>query len=231
MIHWIPLTVSLSLARPRLYCTYCIRLCLILAEARVPFELILIDHYAKPQWFRDAATETRPWPCRARPVGWTAENGRGFCTCWSAVGQSVQVARIARQRGPLSLKDAETLCGEADICPSSAAGCSEVSTPRGKAYARQQCLERAGVLPEEYMSKSDDELSVTLGGRAAEAVTELEGHITALSGTVHRRPDPRCIRRSRGICAAGGDNLLESGHRLDGKDSFDRLEDQASRDT
>jgi glutathione S-transferase len=36
------------------YCTYCIRLCLVLAEARVPFELVLVDGGAKPQWFTQA---------------------------------------------------------------------------------------------------------------------------------------------------------------------------------
>ena len=88
-----------------------------------------------------------------------------------AVGQSTQVARIARQRGPLSLKDAEGLC---EKLTSSFVGGRVLGSkhPAGKAYGRQ-CLERAGVPPEEYMSKSDDELRLALCVRASEAVTQL----------------------------------------------------------
>ena len=103
------------------------------------------------------------------PGGVTAESGSGVSqTCWSARLVNRQVARIARQRGPLSLKDAETLCEK--LTASSAAGCRKCTPREGVLFNAWSVF---GVLPEEYMSKSDDELSVTLGGRAAEAVTEL----------------------------------------------------------
>ena len=207
------------------YCTYCIRLCLILAEARVPFELILIDHYAKPQWFRDAYPPAKTPAMQGTPGG--VDSGEwvgGFSDLLErAVGQSVQVARIARQRGPLSLKDAETLC---EKLTSALVGGRVLGSkyPAGKAYARQ-CLERAGVLPEEYMSKSDDELSVTLGGRAAEAVTELEGHITALKGPFIAGQTPDASDALVASVLLVAYNLLESGVASlpDGKDSFGSL--------
>ena len=207
------------------YCTYCIRLCLILAEARVPFELILIDHYAKPQWFRDAYPPAKTPAMQGTPGG--VDSGEwvgGFSDLLErAVGQSVQVARIARQRGPLSLKDAETLC---EKLTSALVGGRVLGSkyPAGKAYARQ-CLERAGVLPEEYMSKSDDELSVTLGGRAAEAVTELEGHITALKGPFIAGQIPDASDALVASVLLVAYNLLESGVASlpDGKDSFGSL--------
>ena len=206
-------------------CTYCIRLCLILAEARVPFELILIDHYAKPQWFRNAYTPAKTPAMQGTPGG--VDSGEwvgGFSDLLErAVGQSTQVARIARQRGPLSLKDAERLC---EKLTSSLVGGRVLGSkhPAGKAYGRQ-CLERAGVPPEEYMSKSDDELRLALCVRASEAVTQLEGHITALKGPFIAGQIPDASDALVASVLLVAYNLLESGVASlpDGKDSFGSL--------
>ena len=206
-------------------CTYCIRLCLILAEARVPFELILIDHYAKPQWFRNAYPPAKTPAMQGTPGG--VDSGEwvgGFSDLLErAVGQSTQVARIARQRGPLSLKDAERLC---EKLTSSLVGGRVLGSkhPAGKAYGRQ-CLERAGVPPEEYMSKSDDELRLALCVRASEAVTQLEGHITALKGPFIAGQIPDASDALVASVLLVAYNLLESGVASlpDGKDSFGSL--------
>ena len=206
-------------------CTYCIRLCLILAEARVPFELILIDHYAKPQWFRNAYPPAKTPAMQGTPGG--VDSGEwvgGFSDLLErAVGQSTQVARIARQRGPLSLKDAERLC---EKLTSSLVGGRVLGSkhPAGKAYGRQ-CLEHAGVPPEEYMSKSDDELRLALCVRASEAVTQLEGHITALKGPFIAGQIPDASDALVASVLLVAYNLLESGVASlpDGKDSFGSL--------
>jgi len=206
-------------------CTYCIRLCLILAEARVPFELILIDHYAKPQWFRNAYPPAKTPAMQGTPGG--VDSGEwvgGFSDLLErAVGQSTQVARIARQRGPLSLKDAERLC---EKLTSSLVGGRVLGSkhPAGKAYGRQ-CLERAGVPPEEYMSKSDDELRLALCVRASEAVARLEGHITALKGPFIAGQIPDASDALVASVLLVAYNLLESGVASlpDGKDSFGSL--------
>ena len=39
------------------YCGACARLCLVLGEAGVPFETVMIDRDAKPAWFKDAVRE------------------------------------------------------------------------------------------------------------------------------------------------------------------------------
>ena len=62
------------------YGVFCVRLCLIFAEARVPFELVEIDRNCKQSWFREAFPEFTTPAVQGTPGGkangeWVGNSG------------------------------------------------------------------------------------------------------------------------------------------------------------
>ena len=130
------------------YCVFCVRLCLIFAEARVPFELVEIDRNCKQSWFREAFPEFTTPAVQGTPGGkangeWVGNSGAILA---DAVEAEPRVRAAARLRGGVTLERAAGL-GQT---LTAALVCSRLLGTKyehGQAMARE-CLVKCGVLPE-----------------------------------------------------------------------------------
>ena len=93
------------------YCVYCVRLCLLFAEADVKFELVEIDRNCKQAWFRDAFPEFTTPAVQGTPGGYDGGEWIGDSNeiVQRAVEQSASVKNMAVIRGPLTLSRAAKL--------------------------------------------------------------------------------------------------------------------------
>ena len=161
------------------FCSHCLRLCLILAEARVPFELVLIDQANKPRWFTDAYPPAMTPAMQGTPGGVAGGDWVGGFSALldRATKQSPRVAAVATQRSALTFKEAKSLAERltSALLGGRAVGSAE---PEGRSFARE-CLERVGLQHEEQQTKSDDELRDVLATAAVATVAEIETYVRA----------------------------------------------------
>ena len=138
------------------YCVFCVRLCLIFAEARVPFELVEIDRNCKQSWFREAFPEFTTPAVQGTPGGkangeWVGNSGAILA---DAVEAEPRVRAAARLRGGVTLERAAGL-GQT---LTAALVCSRLLGTKyehGQAMARE-CLVKCGVLPREDEEKEEN---------------------------------------------------------------------------
>lgn len=164
------------------YCTYCVRLCLILAEARVPFQLVMIDRNCKQSWFRDAFPDFTTPAIQGTPGGvdggaWVGDSKD---LLRNAVAQNPRVAAVVSASAPSILERAEFL-GErlkAALIGGRLVGSAHED---GDAFA-MDCLRRCGKPEEEARRESRDDLRRFMVGVGHECVSEIEHMITSTPG-------------------------------------------------
>ena len=148
------------------YCVYCVRLCLIFAEAGVPFELVEIDRNCKQSWFREAFPEFTTPAVQGTPGGksngeWVGNSGAILA---DAVQADARVRGAARLRGGVTLERAARL-GQTLTASLVCGRLLGTQYEHGKAFARE-CLEKCGVLREEE-DEEDGRASLDVGAENA----------------------------------------------------------------
>ena len=154
------------------YCTYCIRLCLILAEARVPFQLVMIDRNCKQSWFRGAFPDFTTPAIQGTPGGvdggaWVGDSKD---LLRNSVAQNPRVAAVVSASAPGVLERAEFL-GErlkAALIGGRLVGSAHED---GDAFA-MECLRRCGK-PEEEASGSTNAAKKPRGIKGLIAMIDL----------------------------------------------------------
>ena len=129
------------------YCTYCVRLCLALAEARVPFELVMIDRNCKQSWFHDAfpafitpAMQGSPGGNPLNPNEWVGDS-RALLV--AAAEQEAKVRELVDKPSVITLDRVEKL---GETLKAALVGGRAVGSARsaGAAFALA-CLAKCGV--------------------------------------------------------------------------------------
>ena len=138
------------------YCVFCVRLCLIFAEARVPFELVEIDRNCKQSWFQEAFPEFTTPAVQGTPGGkangeWVGNSGAILA---DAVEAEPRVRAAARLRGGVTLERAARL-GQTITAALVCGRLLGTKYEHGQAMANE-CLVKCGVLPREDEEKEDD---------------------------------------------------------------------------
>jgi glutathione S-transferase len=139
------------------YCVFCVRLCLIFAEARVPFELVEIDRNCKQSWFQEAFPEFTTPAVQGTPGGkangeWVGNSGSILA---DAVEAEPRVRAAARLRGGVTLERAARL-GQTITAALVCGRLLGTKYEHGQAMANE-CLVKCGVLPREDEEKEDDD--------------------------------------------------------------------------
>lgn len=156
-------------------CVYCVRLCLLFAEAGVKFELVEIDRNCKQSWFRDAFPEFLTPAVQGTPGGvddsgeWFGDSNR---ILQRARETDDRVATTAVIRGQMTLTTAAKL-GET---LKAALVCGRVlgtNFEQGKQFV-QECLEKCGV--DENVDEQHTRTALVEVG--AETVLEIESLLT-----------------------------------------------------
>ena len=138
------------------YCVFCVRLCLIFAEARVPFELVEIDRNCKQSWFREAFPEFTTPAVQGTPGG--KANGEWVGNSGAILADAVEAE--PRVRAAAHLRSGVTLERAAGLGQTLTAAlvCSRLLGTKyehGQAMARE-CLVKCGVLPREDEEKEEN---------------------------------------------------------------------------
>ena len=128
------------------YCSYCVRLALIFAEAGVPFELVEIDRNCKQAWFQKAFPDFTTPAVQGTPGGkpngeWVGNSGAILA---DAVESSERVRAVASLRGGVSLERAAGL-GQTLTAALVCGRLLGTKFAHGQSFARE-CLVKCGVL-------------------------------------------------------------------------------------
>ena len=198
------------------YCTYCVRFCLALAEARVPFELVMIDRNCKQSWFHDAfpafitpAMQGSPGGNPRDPNEWVGDS-RALLV--AAAEQEAKVRELVDKPSVVTLDQAEKL-GEtlkAALVGGRAIGSSRSA---GAAFALE-CLAKCGVDAEAADPMSADDRRAALLRVGTETTAEIEATLRSARGPFLAGDAPGAADCSLAATLWVAHNLLASGTAL-----------------
>ena len=198
------------------YCTYCVRLCLALAEARVPFELVMIDRNCKQSWFHDAfpafitpAMQGSPGGNPLDPNEWVGDS-RALLV--AAAEQEAKVRELVDKPSVITLDRAEKL---GETLKAALVGGRAVGSARsaGAAFALE-CLAKCGVDADAADAMSADERRATLVRVGTETTAEIEATLRGARGPFLAGDAPGAADCSLAATLWVAHNLLASGTAL-----------------
>ena len=196
------------------YCTYCVRLCLALAEARVPFELVMIDRNCKQSWFHDAfpafitpAMQGSPGGNPRDPNEWVGDS-RALLV--AAAEQEAKVRELVDKPSVVTLDQAEKL---GETLKAALVGGRAIGFLAIRRRGSRRVSGRRGVDAEAADAMSADDRRAALLRVGTETTAEIEATLRSARGPFLAGDAPGAAGLFAGGDALGGAQSPRVGNR------------------